>query len=101
MSESLQSILRGLDFRAVMVWTYAEVEAWPEGQLDRCLASGLFVRHTPALRVACLGCGEIVNVLPVMTHMGEPAACLLCGECRMPRVPVEYVSRWKLDFRVF
>jgi hypothetical protein len=102
MSESLRSLLSALDFAPRLTWTYADIERWPEGEFDRCLASGLFVSAEPSLQIACTECGEIADVLlPDDSSSSVTNALILCPECGPHRVPVKVMSSWKLDLGSF
>lgn len=99
MPENLRSILRGLDFGR-SIWKFTEIELWPEGELEHCIAQGLFVPDEPSEQVPCRQCGELADVHLSTSPLTAGTAGLSC-ECGPDRVPLLWVSCWRLAFSRF
>jgi len=100
MFDNLRSILNRLEMDC-LIWAYAEVEQWGEGQFEQCLASELFASAETSTRIACTECGEITDVYLPDERSATGLALLPCGECGPHRVPLQVVSCWRLNFSLF
>jgi len=98
----LRQILIKADSQVEPIFTWDEVKAWPEGELDTFLKLGLLQEISPAKSVICDGCGdgclEPVEYLDG-PHVGQVRAYVVCRSRedigRIEVIP-ERVKRWKV-----
>ena len=103
--KSLNLILRVLDANGEAVFSREDVAAWPEGDFEEALRTGLLEEAAPAEEVVCPGCEEacLEDVEFVYGDRPEDArAYVICGkrdDIGRVRIPLESLRRWAVNKR--
>ena len=103
MSDALRTLLRLADAhnRPGVDYDYVE-RLWPDGEVDRCVATGLLQPDQPTRCLPCPECGAIERVVHVEGGAnGELLAYLPCGEGGPVPVPPERLKTWVVNFSQF
>lgn len=103
MSEVLRSLLRlaDADSRPGVDCDYVE-RRWPEGEVERCVATGLLRPGPPAQCLVCPECGEIERVVFIEGGATEESlAYLPCGEGGPIPIPCARLKTWQMSFPQF
>lgn len=102
MSEILPRLIRALDYAPLASVRHDDLRRFPEGELDRLLAAGLFVPAPPIQWLRCDECGDLHEVL-LLRHDNPPevSALLLCGHFGAQNVPIERLNRWEMSIYRF
>jgi hypothetical protein len=102
MSEVLSRLIRALDYAPLATVRHDDLPKFPDGELDRLLAAGLFIPAPPTQRLRCDECGDLHEVLLLRRdNSPEVGALLLCGHFGAHRIPIERLSRWEMSISRF
>ena len=99
----LNLILKALDANGEAVFSREDIAAWPEGDFDEALRTGLLEEAAPAEEVVCPGCEEACLEDVEFVHGDRPEdtrAYVICGQRddigRVP-IPLEMLDRWAVN----
>lgn len=96
----LNLILKALDANGEAVFGPEDIAAWPEGDFDEALRTGLLEEAAPAEEVVCPGCEDACLEDVEFVYGDRPEdtrAYVICGQRedigRVP-IPLESLQRW-------
>jgi hypothetical protein len=101
--EVLNLILQALDANGEAVFSREDIAAWPQGDFEEALRTGILEEAAPAEEVVCPGCEEACLEDVEFVHGDRPEdtrAYVICGQRddigRVP-IPLEMLDRWAVN----